>query len=237
MIRKQVFFRGAILGLATLALAPFASAATYNMVTDFSDTANPNGVWSYFYNGTLFSLSQSSPNCLATSGTLCWYNGQGIPTAILVGQNNTGGTASSGTLSVPTGYAFMDPESQYAAILFTAPSAGTYTVSGNFLGADTGQNSHPVTILANGGSVFSGTISSYLGSVPFSFSQALNAGGTLAFEVLTGSTGCTYCNLTTAVRATITSGTSAAVPEPGSLLLCAAALGMLLLRAGYYARR
>jgi hypothetical protein len=211
-------------------IGAIAGASTFNVVTDFSDTSNPNGVWSYYYNGTAYSSSQSDPNCLH-AGTLCWYNGQAIPTAIVIGQNNTGSTVSSGTITVPNGYVFMDPESEYATILFTAPAAGTYAISGKFLGADTSENSHPVQILNNGSPVFTSTISTFGGIAPFNFSESLTAGDHIAFEVNTGSTGCTYCNLSTALQATITSSLPNPVPEPASLFPCMAAGLIMLLRA------
>ncbi len=229
------------LGLAVVLVTavPLARATTFDVVKDFSDTLNPNGVWSYYYAGTPFSLSQSDPNCLGL-GTLCWYNGQTIPTSIIIGQNTTGGTETSLTLSVPTGYVFLDPESQSATILFTAPVTGTYAIEGNFLGADTNQNSHPVEILANNSPVFTSTIATFGASAPFSLSELLNAGDHIAFEVLTGSTGCSYCNLTSGLQATITSAASP-VPEPPSLLFTGMtiAAGMLLgrrRRRFYYAK-
>ena len=135
------------------------------------------------------------------------------------------------TLSVPTGYVFMDPESESATIRFTAPLAGNYAINGNFLGADTNQNSHPVEILENGSPVFESTISTFGVSTAFSLLEFLSPGDTIAFEVLTGSTGCTYCDLTTGLQATITSTSENPVPEPSSLFPFAAAATILLLRA------
>jgi hypothetical protein len=39
----------------SICLALNTQAATYNAVTDFSLSSNPNGVWSYLYGTTLFS--------------------------------------------------------------------------------------------------------------------------------------------------------------------------------------
>jgi hypothetical protein len=218
------------LAVAFSLAAPGVRASTADVVADFSDTANPNGVWSYYYGATLYSApSQTSAACIGT-GTLCWQFLGGIPDDITVGQNNTGSTKTFGTISVPTGYAFLDPESLGATILFTAASTGSYTISGNFRGVDTSENSHPVEILDNGLSVFSSTISTFGGTAPFSFGESLSAGDKIAFEVLTGSTGCTYCDLSTGLQATITPESSA-VPEPSSVFMCMGAAAIIVLRA------
>jgi hypothetical protein len=125
----------------------------------------------------------------------------------------------------------MDPEGGNVSVMFTAPAAGTYTITGDFLGIDTGENSHPVDILDNGTGVFSGTISSYGQDDPFSFPETLSAGDTITFYVGTGSTGCAYCNLSTGLDGTITE--SSVTPEPSSLTL----FGSGLLALAYLLRR
>lgn len=77
----------------------------------------------------------------------------------------------------------MDPESGNVSVVFTASSAGTYTITGNFLGIDTGENSHPVEILDDGTVIWKGTISSFGGKDSFNLSETLNKGGTLTFYV------------------------------------------------------
>ena len=106
----------------------------------------------------------------------------------------------------------MDPESGNVSVVFTASSAGTYTITGNFLGIDTGGNSHPVEILDDGTVLWKGTISSFGGKDSFNLSETLNKGGTLTFVVGTGSTGCSYCDLSTGLNGTITENT-ATVPS------------------------
>jgi hypothetical protein len=77
----------------------------------------------------------------------------------------------------------MDPESGNVSVVFTASSAGTYTITGNFLGSGTGENSHPVEILDDGTVIWKGTISSFGGKDSFNLSETLNTGGTLTFYV------------------------------------------------------
>jgi hypothetical protein len=76
--------------------------------------------------------------------------------------------------------------------MFTAPSAGTYTITGAFLGIDTFQNSHPVEIMDDGTVIWSETISSFGERDSFSLSEPLRAGGIIAFFVGTGSIGCSF---------------------------------------------
>lgn len=213
-------------------VVPITKASTFNIVSGFSGSANPNGVWSYYYDLaslTPYSASTQSVSNFEGSGVAGWDDGLGEPDFTDIGVNNTGSNLTvCGTCSIPTGYIFTDPEGIGTEILFTAPSAGNYVISGNFMGADEGQNSHPVEILDDGAVKFSSTISSFGGTESFDLSESLNAGDTIAFDVLTGSTGCSFCNLTTGIQGTI-SGTTTATPEPSSLFVCVGAAALILI--------
>jgi hypothetical protein len=195
----------------------------YNIVTGFAPT-NPNGVWTYNANGAPFPNSEGGSNPIGL-GLPGFWTGNPIPNSLVLVQNVSGSTVISSTVQSPTGSLWMDPESGNLSVLFTAPSAGTYTITGNFLGIDTGENSHPVEILDNGTVVFSGTISSFGQDDPFSLSETLNAGGTISFFVGTGSldSSCYYCNLSTGLNGTITSNVTT-TPEPGTLILFGSSL-------------
>jgi len=186
-----------------------------NIVTAFSSTNNPNGVWTYDLNGTPYTDSQGLGNYAGT-GLPGWSTGKAVPNLLYIVQNVTGSTVNYFTVQDPTNTLWMDPESGNVSVVFTASSAGTYTITGNFLGIDTGENSHPVEILDDGTVIWKGTISSFGGKDSFNLSETLNKGGTLTFYVGTGSTGCSYCDLSTGLNGTITENT-ATVPEPGTL--------------------
>ena len=211
--------------------------SVYDIVTGFSGTSNPNGVWTYAYNGTAYGASQAVSNFLGT-GLPAWSTGEAIPNRIYVAQNITGSTVSYSSAQVPTNTLWLDPESGNVSVAFTAPSEGTYTITGNFLGIDLNQTSHPVEILDNGAVVWKGTISSYGAKDSFNFSETLNAGATLTFYVGTGSTGCSYCSLSTGLSGTISEGSTSTVPEPGTLILFGSGLlGLVpILRRKRFAR-
>jgi hypothetical protein len=198
-------------------------ANSYNVVTGFSSTSNPNGVWTYYYNGTAYTDSQGVSNYAGT-GLPGWSTSEPIPNLLYIVQNVTGSTVSYLTVRDPTNTLWMDPESGSVSVVFTAPSAGTYTITGSFLGIDTFENSHPVEILDNGTVVWIGTISSYGGKDSFSLSETLSAGGTITFLVGTGSSGCSYCDLSTGLQGTITERGTSTVPEPGTLILLGSGL-------------
>ncbi len=169
--------------------------ATYNMVTGFSNTSNPNGVWTYEYNGTAFTDAQGISSALPG-----WYNGGTQPNSIVILQNVTGSAFVNLTVTDPTNTLYLDPQSGSVAVLFTAPSAGTYTIAGNFYGTDDS----------------------------FNFAETLKAGDTISFDMGTGSGGsCFYCNLGTALSGTVTESSPTATPEPGTLGLMLAGIGAL----------
>src|SRR5712692_2496056 len=152
-----------------------------NVVTDFSAASNPNGVWSYDYNGVAYTSSQGFPNLLP--GVPAWWTGLSVPNSLIIGQNVTGSPVTTSTVTIPNNTLWMDPESGNVSVVFTALSAGTYTILGDFRGIDTTGNSHPVNIFVNGISVWSGVISSFGAVDSFSFSESLSAGDTISFSV------------------------------------------------------
>jgi hypothetical protein len=230
MINTSIWkFAGAI-WLTAAAVAPIGLASTYNATTGFSNSSNPNGVWSYYYYDTV-SSSDVLYSPATQSGTIfglpTWINGGGIPDSLTIIQNNSGSAAGGGTITIPNGYLNLDPEGYNVEVVFTVPSTGTYNITGNFYGDDSDEQSHPVEVLDNGSSVYSNTISSYEESDSFSLlSKSLNAGDKIAFFTEVGST---YADLSTGLEATITStGGTAATPEPSSLFTCAGAAALIL---------
>jgi PEP-CTERM motif len=195
-----------------------------DIVADFSSSSNPNGVWSYDYNGSPFLATQGSSNVNGT-GLPGWWTGLKVPNSLIILLNNTGSPQVFSTVTVPTNTLWLDPESGSVAVVFTAPSAGSYTIDGDFLGIDSVGNPHPVEVLDDGTPVFSGTISSFGQSDPFALTETLAAGDTISFFVGTGTnSGCLYCFLGTALDGSVTESGVTAAPEPGTLVLLGSGL-------------
>jgi hypothetical protein len=210
-IARLALITGLILGLNTVT----ATASTYDAVADFSAVNNSNGVWSYLDNGSILTNHNAS-------GLPNWWNGQPIPNSVFIGQNTSGSTVNNATLQIPTGYLVIDPEAHTATVEFTAAVTGSYTISGQFIGADIFENAHSVSIFNNGTSLWSNTISSIGQADTFSITANILAGSTIDFKVLTGSSGCSYCNLSTGLQATIVA--PAAVPVPSAIWLFGSAI-------------
>jgi len=217
-----------LIGVAAACLAPTAMADSYNIVTGFSNTSNPNGVWSYYY-GTgpsTQTLYTSAMGGGGSGGVLpYWSNGGTEPDTIFIVQNTSGAPVTSSTVTQPNNTLRLDPQEYNVGVMFTAPASGTYDITGNFLGIDEYENSHPVEILEGGAVVWSGTISSYGQDDSFNLTETLSAGETIEFYVLTGSPSsyCSYCDLGTGLDGSITEEAKA-TPEPETLALLGAGL-------------
>lgn len=166
--------------------------ACWDFVSNFSAATNPNGVWSYKGNGDLLTQHGSA----AVGGSPNWWNGLSQPNSVFIG-------ATTAFTIAPSNYYTIDPQSNTASVAFTAPESGNYLVSGSFIGAYATVNPHPVTITVNGSAIWSSTVSTPLGVSPFSTPLSLRSGDVVSFNVLTGSTGCTYCYLGTGLSASI----------------------------------
>ena len=213
-IRRPRHAAGGLLAVACLAFNCGAQASSFNAVTDFSLASNPNGVWSYLVSGTL--LGNPTNNDPSFVGLDYWWNGQAIPNSSIVAWNSTGSTQTySNGVITPTNVLLLDAENNSNVdVRFTAPTTSTYTITGYFLGLDTGEVSHSVAILDNGSNIFSGTIASYGQNDAFSLTETLATGATLDFESLTPGTA---YHLGTGLSVTV--ATVSASPEPGTAAL------------------
>lgn len=215
----------AMCAIAAIGTASRASAA--NIANEFSATTNPNGVWTYEYlKGSAYTAYDaatqgSAPCALISTSNACYSSGTifGAQTYLI---DNVSGSNITGTTQIdPSGYLWMDPQSLGVEVVYTAAAAGTYAITGDFLGIDVSENTHTVDILDNGTSVWSGTIASYGADDTFSFSEALSAGDTISFQVV----GAPYFyNLGTGLDAQVNLQASSSVAEPGMLSLLVLAL-------------
>ncbi len=227
MLYRTAYALGLIAAATLAGAAPARAGALYDAVADFSQTSNPNGVWSYGYGtgGSSFTAYDSSTaTCAGVTGLFCWYaSGADDNNLPAVGINTSGSTITSGTLDVPTNQLFMHPTgvgatSNYDTIVqFTAPTAGGYAYSGLFQ-ADDAHGSTGVTVSIWDGSteLFSALLGSPGATANFSGIAALGAGGTLEF-VVTASNPYSYDS----------TGLEVLIPEPATAAVFAAGLALL----------
>ena len=207
-----------ILGLVILGVPQVKAGSLYDAVADFSIAANPNGQWSYLYdNGSGPQLLTHAVANYGATGVDAWVNGLSGSQAAATMKNTTASTVTiSGTVLLPPNLLNMDPVINKSDITrWTAPSAGTWSISGLFQGVDIFEHSHTVELLENSTTILLGpsTISSYGQKVTFSTDVTLAKGDTIDF-IVHGAT--VYTNLGTGLSATIQ---LSSVPEPSSIVL------------------
>ena len=163
-----------------------------DIVTSFSGTANPNGVWSYgqyVESPAAFSLLTAQNAGFPTCGLPYWSDA-GYPDVIA---NNSGLTQSCGTVTIPTDELWLHPTNTGgtdADVRWTAPADGTYEITGSFSALDS--TSTTDSILVNGTPVFSTficnpgngkTCTTVNTRAPFSVAETLTKGSTVDFTV------------------------------------------------------
>lgn len=224
-------YRVAIGVTLTLGLASAAHAALmFDAAADFSTTQNPNGAWSY---GQTPTLGGSFSSLHAGScGPLTGWNNSGTsdpfgsPPFIFSGSGTCGtGTLASGLLDLHPGSA-----GQYADVRWTAPAAGSFVVTGLFTGIDPHPTSTDVHVLQNSAALFNGAVAAFNVPVSFSLTGTVAAGDKLQFVVGFGQD-MDFGFDSTAFDAEISFQPSAAVPEPGSLLLLGTGFLLLIIRS------
>ena len=202
-----------------------------DVAVDFSSTSNPNGVWSYGWSLTLGSsliLSTSPrtrdgvetwPGDLAADGNPAEYH-NGTPDVILLGG---GARFEPGQFGLHPG-----PGGEYAVVRYTAPAAGSASITSEFSGQDTTGTSSDVHVLFNGLSLHNAVVEGNGSSsvVPFDRTLTVAMGDTIDFAVGFGTNG-SFFGDSTALAARIQLGPvsePSPVPEPSTLALFALGL-------------
>lgn len=210
-------------------------STVYNNATGFSATNNPAGVWSYGYlssgsspNPTTFTLYTSSGTVSGSGGSIDYWNvsGGGLnPPEIFYNPNNNVVSYSTITMQPDQAAFHPGPTDQYSDYRFTAPQAGSYSLSVTFTGIDTHGTTTDVHVLSGGSSLYSSFINGYGATESFSTTLTLSTGALVDFAVGYGSNG-NYFYDSTGIDATLTFNGSS-VPEPaGPLLLAIGSLGL-----------
>jgi hypothetical protein len=164
-------------------------AQTYDPRTQFSVTANPNGVWTYGYGSTLGGPMTKFTITGNNQGVLVWDVGS-VYVQPAIGYNPTGSTITSGGCVLNPNALCENPVlngNSFTTIRFTAPAAGLYNLSGSFYGMDNTPNGTTTQghILLNGVSLLSGAVNGFgPGTGPaFDMNQSLVSGDYLDFAV------------------------------------------------------
>jgi hypothetical protein len=190
MIRNSVLRYDAVLFFLAVGTHGWA-ATTYDPAASFEQgflsKSNPNGVWSYghstSFTGPVSLYTQTAqPGPLGGTNTQTWSSG-----ASSVAYNN--GPAqmipyNGGDFDVLANQIVLDPVGgENSDVVFTAPQAGTYSVTGSFRGDQTAPYQVVAGVAANGSLLLSSGISADAQVVPFSYTVTLSAGSTVVFSV------------------------------------------------------
>lgn len=207
----------AALSLACLGAA--ANAADYDATADFQTLSNPGTVWSYGYSssaGAGYAMTQFD-----VGGGSVWsmsnYSTLGTPAIFL----NTGAPANG----VGTGQLSLHPgpvaNGDVTILRFTAPTAGSYSVTGQFFAGDIGSMQGLIILNDDALHPLQSFGSTTDASVFAPLTLTLAAGAHLDFAV--GNNGSFYYG-STPISVQIN---AAPVPEPSSYLLLLGGLGLM----------
>lgn len=174
---------------AVVALGSSARAQVYNPTAQFdagiTRSANPNGVWSYGWTAGLSGAFTLYSNAIKNSSGESWND----PSNLNGGTPGLGisfVTINNGNLDVPAGVLWGSgggpSGNDYTDLRFTAPQAGSYTITVTFTGRQQ-QDNADAHVLVKGASVFDGVISADGQALRFDGTYTLAAGDMVEFPL------------------------------------------------------
>ncbi|HZV34029.1 MAG TPA: CARDB domain-containing protein, partial [Verrucomicrobiae bacterium] len=132
---------------ATVTYTNGGTATVYDAVNDFSTNVNPGAVWSYGWSTNIGGPFQLMNNNFTAGPTDSgWGNGMSLPYSAVV-DKDFGSSFQSGTVIYDPDTLHMDPQLYASIVRFTAPSNGSYQVSGLFRMQDTGSHAHDLAVV------------------------------------------------------------------------------------------
>ncbi len=175
--------------VASGASALVVTPASWELASEFSDAANPAGVWRYGVKP-----SATGAFTVMTHQISAWagnIKGWDTPASVLHNVNPAPYVVANpgGPIKTPAHGLTMHPgpRCEYSVVRFTAPLAGKYRISGQFFGLDPngGGTTTDVLIYQNSAQIFTGLVN-VGGSSPtanFLITSGLKVGDTIDFEV------------------------------------------------------
>jgi hypothetical protein len=161
-------------------------ASTYDVVRDFNIRANPNGVWSY---QDTTNLAYAHHQYQGVRRLDNWSDDANSPNTVTIVRNKTGAPVSlfDQEMTLPPNYLALESgngsQGDSANIVFTAPSTGNYTITGDFRGLDHREagDTHVYVIEDGTQYLWGGNAKPY--RLKFNLNAALAAGDTITFQV------------------------------------------------------
>lgn len=214
---RSLALAGAAVAVSCVILAA-ASAHATSIAGDYSVVSNPNGDWVYGRTNDLAVSTLTTMNVRWAAGWYLGNVGHGGPSVHDVVPN----VQTAGVLVWSDTGPFLwakDNSNGYPVIRWTAPTSGTFSIIGEFEGADSRGVNNQVYVVINGTTAFSDAVTSTGDLAPFSLTNVnLTAGDHVDF-LLTNTGGDTETGWTR-VNASI-------VPEPSTALLVGIGLALV----------
>jgi len=162
----------------------YAVVETWDAVQNFSDKVNPNGAWSYGYASKLEGTFLPFTTNFTSGTTVGWNNNGEYPNYAGIALANTPYMLlNSNTIVIPVGVLALGIQQNAILLRWTAPAAGTYSITGSFQGIDLNLPVVDVGIYENGNTVLYSNSLSFFGDL-FNFNfpaVTLAAGATIDF--------------------------------------------------------